>query len=130
MTDPAAEAARCAAVILVADLGPSLPAEVEAALVARNEQHRPERYLDLVSFAGLIVSIATLAWTIYNDHRNRAQENDQRNRAREEEPQADTIARQVRITLRDQDISLPPGTERITEIVATEIIRQSKQHQE
>jgi hypothetical protein len=121
MTDPAAEAARSAAVILVADLGPSLPAEVEAALAARGAQQRTDRYLDPVSLAGLIVSIATLAWTIYND---------QRNRAREEEPQADTIARQVRITLRDQDISLPPGTERITEVVATEIIRQSKQHQE
>lgn len=88
------------------------------------------RYLDPVSLAGLIVSVATLAWTLYNDQRNRGQENDQRNRAREEEPQADSIAWQLRITLRDRDMTLSPDTERITEIVATEIIRQSKQHQE
>lgn len=38
-------------------------------------------------------------------------------------PRADTIARQVRITLREQDTALPAGTEKITEIVATEITR-------
>ena len=65
MTDPVADAARSAAVILAADLGPSLPAEVEAALAARDTQQRPDRYLDPVSLASLIVAIATLAWTIY-----------------------------------------------------------------
>jgi len=69
MTDPAADAARAAAAILAPDLGPSLPAEVEAALAARGTQHRPGRYFDPVSLASLIVAIATLAWTIYNDQR-------------------------------------------------------------
>jgi len=115
MTDPAADAARAAAAILAPDLGPSLPAEVEAALAARGTQHRPGRYFDPVSLASLIVAIATLAWTIYNDQRNRSQE-----------PQPSSIARQVRITLRDQDTTLPPGTERITEVVATEIARQAR----
>lgn len=114
MTDPAADAARSAAIILAPDLGPSLPAEVEAALAARNIQQRPDRYLDPVSLASLIVSIASLAWTIYNDKRNR-----------HTSPPPESIARQVRITLRDQDTALPPGTERITEIVATEITRQA-----
>jgi hypothetical protein len=113
MTDPAADAARAAAAILAPDLGPSLPAEVEAALAARDTSQRPDRYLDPVSLAGLIVAIATLAWTIYNDQRDR----------HHADPPADSIARQVRITLRDQDTALPPGTERITEIVATEITR-------
>jgi hypothetical protein len=113
MTDPAADAARTAAAILAPDLGPSLPAEVEAALAARDTSQRPDRYLDPVSLATLIVSIATLAWTIYNDQRNR----------QHSDPPADSIARQVRITLRDQDTVLPPGTERITEIVVTEITR-------
>ena len=114
MIDPAAEAARTAAAILAPDLGPNLPAEVEAALAARDTQQRPDRYFDPVSLASLIVAIATLAWTIYNDHRTRTPE-----------PPADSIARQVRITLRDQDTHLPPGTEHITEIVATEIVRQA-----
>jgi hypothetical protein len=112
MSDPAADAARSAAAILAPDLGPSLPAEVEAALAARGTQQRPGRYLDPVSLAGLIVAIATLAWTIYNDRRKDTPE----------PPSAD-IARQVRITLREQDTVLPSGTERITEIVATEITR-------
>jgi tetratricopeptide (TPR) repeat protein len=46
MTDPVADAARSAAVILAADLGPHLPAEVEAALAARGAQQRPDRFLD------------------------------------------------------------------------------------
>jgi hypothetical protein len=115
MTDPAADAARSAAAILAADLGPNLPAEVEAALAARDTRQRPDRYLDPVSLARLIVSIATLAWTIYNDQRTGTPP-----------PPPSTIARQVRITLREQDISLPPGTERITEVVATEITRQAE----
>ena len=116
MTDPAAQAARSAAAILAPDLGASLPAQVETALAARGNQQRPDRYLDPVSLATLIVSIATLAWTIYSDQRTRRDHHDPG-------PPPDVIARQVRITLRDQDIQLPPGTERITEIVATEITR-------
>jgi hypothetical protein len=115
MTDLAADAARSAAAILAADLGPNLPAEVEAALAARDTRQRPDRYLDPVSLASLIVSIATLAWTIYNDQRRHTPD-----------PPPNSVARQVRITLREQDISLPPGTERITEVVATEITRQAE----
>ncbi len=114
MTDPAADAARSAAAILAPDLGPNLPAEVEAALAARDAQQGRDRYLDPVSLASLIVAIATLAWTIYNDQRKHTPD-----------PPPSSIARQVRITLRDQDISLPPGAERITEVVATEITRQA-----
>ena len=121
MTDHAADAARSAAAILAPDLGQHLPVEVEAALAARGGDQRPDRYLDLVSVGSLIVAIATLAWTIYND---------QRNRSHERQPEADSIARQVRITLREQDTALPPGTEHITEVVATEIIRHSKQSEE
>lgn len=121
MTDHAAEAARSVAVILAPDLGRNLPVEVEAALAARAGDQRPDRYLDVVSLGSLIVSAATLAWTIYVNLRDRAHG---------QEPEADSIARQIRITLREQDMALPPGTERITEIVATEIIRQAKHLQE
>ena len=112
MTDPAAHAARSAAAILAPSLGPALPAEVEAALAARDIGGRPARYLDPVSLASLIVSIATLAWTIYNDQRSRTLD-----------PKPDAVARQIRIILRERDIPLPGGGEHITEIVATEIIR-------
>ena len=100
MTDPAADAARSAAVILAPDLGPNLPAEVEAALAARDGPAAPGPLPATRSrSASLIVSIATLAWTIYNDQRNRTHPT----------RHADTIARQVRITLRDQDTALPPA---------------------
>jgi hypothetical protein len=115
MTDPAADAARSAAAILAADLGPDLPAEVEAALAARGAQHRSDRYLDPISLASLIVAVATLAWTIYNDQRTRTPD-----------PPPESIARQLRITLHYQGTPLPPGTELITEVVATEITRQAR----
>jgi len=114
VTDPAAQAARSAAAILAPAHGPALPAEVEAALAARDPGHRPGRYLDPVSLASLIVSIATLAWTVYNDQRTRDTKNT---------PDPEAIARQIRITLREQDTILPAGTEHITEIIATEITR-------
>ena len=114
MTDRAADAARTAAAILAPDFGPGLPAEVEAALAARDARRRTDQYLDPVSLASLIVAIATLAWTIYKDQRDR----------KPEPPPASTISRQVRITLREQDINLPAGGEHITEVVATEITRQ------
>ena len=98
MTDPAADAARSAAVILAPDLGPNLPAEVEAALAARDGGQRPDRALDPVTLASLIVALATLAWTIYNDHRTHTPD-----------PPPDSLARQIRITLRDQDTALPPA---------------------
>jgi hypothetical protein len=112
VTDPAAQAARAAAATLAPDLGPSLPAAVEAVLAARHTSHRPDHYLDPVSLASLIVSIATLAWTIYNDQRGHTPD-----------PKPDAIERQVRITLREQDIALPTGTEKIIEVVSTEITR-------
>jgi hypothetical protein len=92
LTDPAADAARAVAVILAADCGPSLRGDVEAALAARHSQQRSNRFLDPISLATLIVSIATLAWTIYNDQRDR----------KAEPPPPATLARQVRITLREQ----------------------------
>ena len=90
---------------------------MEVALAARRAQQRADRFLDPVVLAGLIVAIATLVWTIYND---------QRDRAKDREPEPDSITRQVRITLREQDTVLPPGTERVIEVVTTEVIRQSK----
>ena len=112
MTDLIADAARTAAAILAPDLDPSLPAEVEAVLAARDTQQRPDQYLDPVSLASLIVSSATLAWTIYNDQRTRTAD-----------PPPASIARKVRITLRAREAVLPEAAERIPEIVATEITR-------
>jgi hypothetical protein len=120
MTDPIADAARAAAVILAPGLNPNLPAEVEAALAARHaDELRPGQYDPLaiaslgIGAASLIVTVAQLAWSIISDPKHTTL------------PSPDVIARQVRITMRQQDISLPPGTERITDVVITEITRQA-----
>ncbi len=98
MTDHAAEAARSAAVILAPDLGRNLPVEVEAALAAR-----------------------------VGDQRNPTREQKTELNSAVQEPEADPITRQIRIKLREQDEILPPGTNRIAEVVVTEIIRQARQ---
>lgn len=119
MTGRAAATARAAAIILAPDLGPDLPAEVEAAIHARDTSgQRADQYDPLViaglgiSAASLIVSIAQLAWSIYADQRKHIPQ-----------PTPEAIVGEVRITLRDQDTALPPPTERIIEIIATETIR-------
>ena len=117
MTDPAADAARAAAAILAPDLGPSLPAEVEAALAARDTAAAPRP-----------LPRPGLPRQPDRGHRHPRLDHLQRP-ARPHTTQtrrADSIARQVRITLREQDTTLPPGTERITEIVATEITRHAQ----
>jgi hypothetical protein len=118
MTDPAADAARSAAAILAPDYGPNLPAEVEAELQALDAaEQRPGQYdLAIASFgvsaASLIVTIAQLAWSIITEQRKHT------------DPAPDSITRQVRITLRQQDAPpLPPGADRITDVVITEITR-------
>lgn len=122
--DPVAEASRSAAAFLAADLGQNLPSQVEAALATRDAARRPDQFLDPVALGGLVVSVATLAWTVYTDLRSRAKDASATNL--HEEPEVDAIARRIRNELRQQDIALPPGTERITQVVVTEIIRHSK----
>jgi hypothetical protein len=116
MTDYVADAARSAAAALAADLGQNLPVEVEAALAARAGDGRPDSYLETASLGSVTVSAAALAWTMYKDRRDRTEG---------QKPEAHSIARQVRLALHDRDTILPSGTERITEVVATEIIRQA-----
>ena len=116
-----ADAARAAAVILAPELGPNLPAEVEAVLYTREHgDQRPGKYdpLAMAGFAtgaaSLIVSIAQLAQAILSDRRNHTAETS-----------PDSITRQIRIRLREHDIPAPAGTDRITDVVVSEIIRLS-----
>jgi hypothetical protein len=110
--DPIAAAARAAAARLAADHGPGLAADVEAALASRDTEQRPGQYLDPVSLGSLIVAIATLAWTIYTDKRKTTPN-----------PPPSAVARQVRIELRQQGTTSPHDTDRITEIVVTELLQ-------
>jgi hypothetical protein len=71
VNDPIGTAARAAAQRLEEENSLGLAAEVEAALAARDPALPPPQYLDPVSLASLIVSIAGLAWTVYTDLRKR-----------------------------------------------------------
>lgn len=119
MTDPVADAARAAAAILAPALGSGLPAEVETALHTRDIGEQAPGQYDPTAIAGLavgaaslIVSIAQLGWSIVSDQRKHAAK-----------PSPESVARQVRIILRQQDRPLPPDTTRIVDVVITEITR-------
>jgi len=80
---------------------------VEAALHGRS----PDRYLDPVAVGGLIVSIATLAWTVYKDLENKSSE-----------PSPDVIARTIRVRLREQG-DIGPELERVIDVVVGETLK-------
>ncbi|GAA3581732.1 hypothetical protein GCM10022419_074150 [Nonomuraea rosea] len=111
MTDSVAEAARAIARRLAPRHGPSLITEVEVALHVRETQDRkPDQYLDPVSLASLIVSVAALGWTVYGDLRKRTTK-----------PPTDMIIRMVRTELRHTRI-LTPEEDEILSITVQETI--------
>ncbi len=66
-TDPIGRIARAAARRLAETHGAALEPQVEAALYARARDQRPTQYLDPLALGSLIVSVATLAWTVITD---------------------------------------------------------------
>lgn len=116
MTDPIGHSARAAAQRLAAHYGPGLPADLEAALHARGATQRPERYVDPISLAGLIVSITTLAWTVYNDLR-----------AKTSAPSPAVVARTIRVRLNDTSELDAAQRDRIIDIVVEETVQTATQ---
>jgi hypothetical protein len=110
--NPEAAAARATARRLQADGQQGLVAEVEAELAARSRPPQLRRYGDPVELASLIVSAASLAWTVYADLRRRA--------SKPPEPPVKEVTRIVRATLRErgQDTS-----DRVVDMVVAEVIR-------
>jgi hypothetical protein len=101
-------AARAAARRLEKEGNPGLRAEVEAVLAARQTGFAPRRYADPVALASLIVSIATLAWTVYADLRKQTPH-----------PSADEVAGKVRDTIDDSGQQAP---DHIVDVVVAEVI--------
>ena len=116
MSDPITIAARAAAQRLKAEAGPGLVAEVEAVLASRESPAAPPQYVDPVSLASLIVAIASLAWTVYNDLKKRTAK-----------PAADAVAQTVRVSLRDHGPVAVP--DHIVEVVVTETVRAADDQQ-
>jgi hypothetical protein len=109
--DPVAAAARAAAQQLSGEYGPRLTVDVEAALYTRDGEHRPERYFDPVELGSFLVSIAALAWQIYDSHRKKG-----------ERPIPPVLAREVRAIQRERT-DLDGTQEKIIEVVTIEITK-------
>ncbi len=88
MDDAVSGIARAAAARLSTDLGGEVVVGVEEALQAQEGGASPKRYFDPISLGSLIVSVASLAWTVLRDLR--------RERAK---PSPDVVARRVRVQL-------------------------------
>jgi hypothetical protein len=117
MGDPVSDSARAAAERLAAEVGTQVVTDVEAALHDPELAQRPEQYLDPISLGGLIVSIATLAWTVYNDLKNRTPK-----------PDSEAIARKVRVELPTPHAPSAVQRDHIIEVVITETIRIAESH--
>jgi hypothetical protein len=111
MTDPIADIARATAHHLTTDYGPRLATDIEAALHTRTAgPTQPSQYTDPVAVAGLIVAIATLAWTVYKDLRKTTPQ-----------PTHETLTRTIRIQFQETH-TIDTTTKKIIDITATEAI--------
>jgi hypothetical protein len=113
---PVERAARSAARRLTAEHSPGTDAEVEAALYARGTQRRPEQYFDPISLGSLIVSVATLAWTVYQDLRKKTPT-----------PPRDVVERRVRVELPASNQAGTAERDRVIEVVVDEIVKDADQ---
>lgn len=91
-SDPVERGARAAAARLRGADDRLLDADVDAALRSHSRSRspvEPDRFIDPAAIGSLIVSVATLAWTVYSDLRSRS-----------EKPSPDQVRREVRARLR------------------------------
>ncbi len=117
MTDPVARIARAAAAHLAAEHGPALPVDVEAALHARDSTPGPERYLDPVALGALVVSVASLAWSIYTDLKQKTPN-----------PSPDVLARAIRVQIRETTPD-SPNRDRVVDIVVDGVVGETLDYQ-
>jgi hypothetical protein len=115
MSDPVEVGARAAAAHLVDHTTPRLQADVERALAHRDTLQRPDQYLDPISLGALIVSVASLAWTIYQDLKKKTRA-----------PSPEVVARTVRIQLEDPHGLDSQQRDRIIDITVAETIQASQ----
>jgi len=111
VSDPVEDGARAAAKRLAPDYGEELITDVETALRARHADPAADRYFDPVSLGILIVAIATLAWTVCNDRKDKSPG-----------PSSDTVTRSVHAQLSqtfDIDVN---HHQQVLEITVTETI--------
>ncbi|WIX85688.1 hypothetical protein [Amycolatopsis sp. DG1A-15b] len=111
---PVERAAHAAARRLASIGGQRLEADVVAALHSRDTRATPNQYFDPVSLGSLIVSMATLAWTVYKDMR-----------AKTLKPKHDVVARRVRVELPPIEQIPSADQEQAIDIIVEEILNNS-----
>ncbi|WP_410587127.1 hypothetical protein [Amycolatopsis sp. lyj-23] len=111
---PVEHAAHAAARRLASGDRQRLEADVAAALHARDAQPKPDQYFDPVTLGSLIVSTATLAWTIYKDLRTKTLQ-----------PKHDAVTRRVRVELPPAEQISRTDQDRAIEIIVEEILNHS-----
>jgi hypothetical protein len=114
MTDTPEDVARRAAARLAREIDPALPAVVEGQLRGGGGAEPPVRFFEpatTIALGGLLVSLASLAWTIYRDLKKDAAA-----------PAPEVLARRLRL-----DADLPEAVtserrERLIAVVVEEVI--------
>jgi hypothetical protein len=109
--DPIGRSARAAARRLAETHGAALEPQVEAALYARAHDQRPTQYLDPIALGSLIVSVATLAWTMIIDIRRKALH-----------PTREDVALRVKAELDIND----PSADEVIDVVVDETLKDAE----
>jgi hypothetical protein len=86
--------------------------DVEAELRAERGRRPAEQYFDPLSLGGLVVSVASLAWTVYRDLRKQTPA-----------PAPEVVARRVRVEARVPSELTPTQGDRIVNVVVEETIK-------
>ncbi len=112
-----AHTARVSAARLSIEFGEQLPGDAEAVLSARGELDARSRYADPTSLGALIVSVSSLAWTIYHDLK-----------AKTNPPAREEVERHVRVRIGEAGALAWPQEQqdRIVEVVVSEVVQPSE----
>lgn len=107
--------ARAAASRLSDKLGERVLIEVESALHTHDGSERPKQYTDPVALGSLIVSIASLGWTIFSDLRKRTPR-----------PSKEVVARKIRVELPPSGVITDAQQNDIIDVVVDTITQELK----
>jgi len=114
LTTEERDVARAAAAVLQSEMPAGFTGAVESALASGGRQQAPPTYEPgtAIALGSLLVSAASLAWTIYKDLRKETAQ-----------PSKSVLARKVRLRLSDEQMIDANRAERIIEVVVEEVVK-------
>ena len=114
MTEPHVAFARRAAARLAESLDSGLPEQVDRELATAADRDEPRKFIDpgtAIGLGSLIVSLASLGWTIYRDLKQSGAT-----------PTVTSVARRVRVQVGTVQSASIEDRDRIIEVVVEEIV--------